>query len=301
MGMGHSDPPLPRATVELYERAGRTLGCEISRVMQYGPVELLQRPLYAHPATFLAGIAVFYDALNSGIIPDFLAGYSLGDFTAVVASGALSLEEGLKILKLRSSIMDQACKHTPGQMSAIKSLNEAAVCSICINAALETNGTCEIAAINSDSDIVISGTREAVNNAAEHAGKAGAMVTEIAVPGPFHSSLMKGAEREFAEIIGTVRFKDPQFAIICDSSKNGVINSREGLKDFLTAQISRSIDWKRKTSVLREMGVSVLCEMGSSLRLARITSGEIPGSAFYEIESHRDLAALAAGAAIRER
>ncbi|MFH1618484.1 MAG: ACP S-malonyltransferase [bacterium] len=292
VGMGFKDLPLPAATAELYKRADEILGCKISDIMQYGPIEQLRSTVNSQTATFLASIAAFYDTTGSGIFPDVLVGRSQGDFTAIVASGALPFEEGLGIIRQRGAIFERACNRNPGRMAVILGLPEKTVRLICADATVEKNGVCKIAGINTDFNIVISGTIDAVNDAVDKAGKNGASIMDIAVPGPFHTPLMKEAELEYAEIFNKVIFRPPGFPIIYDFLEKGIIDSCAGLKDFSVAQITRAVNWKRKTEIMRDMGVLIFCELGPSQGMARIASGKIPGSSFYEIEAHSDVVAL---------
>jgi [acyl-carrier-protein] S-malonyltransferase len=298
LGMGHSEAKLPDASVLLYSKAEKILGYDLAGLMRHGPLAQLRRTIHSQPAVYLASLAPFYDLAALGVFPDALAGRSLGDFTAVVASGALSFEEGLAIIKLRAEIFERACRRNPGRMAVLLGLPEEIMRHICAEAINDTRGVCEIAGINTDRNFVVSGTFDAVNAAERKAKESGAHVMDIAMPGAFHSSLMREAELEFSEVLDKVEFLEPCVPIVDERSEGGFVGGRDGLRKFLTAQISTGVNWKQRTEIMRSMGAAVLCELGPSQGMARIASGSIPNSSFYEVESHDDAVVFAGALAV---
>lgn len=297
IGMGHREPDPSPAASRLYALARTVLGYDISVLMRSGPLEKLRRTLHSQPAVFLASLAPFYDLAELGIFPDVLAGRSLGDFTAVVASGALPFEEGLAVISRRAEIFERSCGRNPGRMAVLLGLSESDTRRLCAEAAGRTRGVCELAGINTDLNFVISGTFDAVNAAEAEAKRRGAHVMDIAMPGAFHSSLMREAELEFAEVLDKVEFSAPRVPIVNERSESGFVRGREGLKEFLTGQISTGVNWKRRAGILRSSGAAAICELGPSQGMARIASGMIPGSSSYEIETHAEAAAFSAAMA----
>ncbi|OGR41453.1 MAG: hypothetical protein A2X35_10620 [Elusimicrobia bacterium GWA2_61_42] len=296
LGMGHREPPLAPAAARLYAAAEKILGYDISALMKAGPLEELRRTRNSQPAVFLASLAAFYDLAALGVAPEILAGRSLGDLTAVVASGALSFEEGLALIKRRGEIFERACARHPGRMAVLLGLPEESARGICAQAAA-SGGVCEIAGVNTDSNFVISGTAAAVGAAERAARGSGAHVMDIAMPGPFHSSLMREAGLEFGELLDKTGFSEPRLPIVNERSPSGFVGGCAELREFLTAQIHTGVNWKQRTAIMQAAGVGVICELGPSQGMARIASGLIPGSSFYEVETHAEAAAFAASLA----
>jgi [acyl-carrier-protein] S-malonyltransferase len=293
VGMGFREPKLTAAAKELYSRAEKILGYEIPGLMRSGPLDQLRRTCNSQPAVFLSSLAVFYDLAALGTTPDFLAGRSLGDLTAIVASGALSFEEGLSVIKRRGEIFERACELHPGRMAVLLGASEERVRRICAEAAAETRGVCELAGVNTDSNFVVSGTFDAVNAAERKAKAGGAHTMDIAMPGAFHSSLMRDAGREFSEVLRGVEFRNPGIPIVDERSESGFVAGRAAVKEFLTAQISTGVNWKQRIGILRASGAAVICELGLSQGMARIASGMIPNSSYHEIETHGEAVAFA--------
>ncbi|MCM2268413.1 MAG: ACP S-malonyltransferase [Elusimicrobiales bacterium] len=296
VGMGRSEPWQNPAVERLYSYAGELLGYDIKALMLAGPLERLRQTSCAQPAVFLASLSVFLELEYLGAAADLVAGRSLGDLTAVVAAGGLSPEEGLRLIKTRGEIFERACAASPGRMSVLLGLPEDTVRRICAQAACDSGEVCAVAGVNTAENFVISGGAAALAAADRAARAAGGHVMEIHMPGAFHSPLMRGAELEFSEVLAKADFREPRLPVADDRSPGGFVAGRAGLRKFLTAQISTGVDWRRRSEILRGAGVCVLCELGPSQGMARIASGAIPGSSYYEISS-----SSAARAFFRER
>jgi len=294
LGMGGLAPGLSPAAEKLYALGEKIFGRDLRALMTAGPLEELRRTVNAQPAVFLAALVPFFDLAELGARPQLAAGRSLGDFTAVTAAGALPLETALAVVRRRSEIFERACAAAPGRMSVLLGLAEAEVRRLCDGAAAEAGGTCVVAGVNTDSNFVISGTHAAVAAAERGARALGAHIMDIAMPGAFHSPLMKQAEEEFGDYLEGVSFGEPAFPVVDDRSPSGFVSGGAGIRAFLTAQISTAVDWRRRAAILRSAGTSVICELGPSQGMARITASSIPGCAWREIADRAQAAQFAA-------
>lgn len=296
IGMGGLAAGLSPEVKELYALAGKIFGRDLTGLMAGGPLDELRRTLNAQPAVFLAALAPFLDLAELGVRPAVAAGRSLGDFTALAAAGALPLEAALEAVKRRSEIFERAIARNPGRMSVFLGITEEQACSTCAEAAAEAGGTCVVAGVNTDSNFVVSGTHEAVAAAESAARKLGAHIMDISMPGPFHSPLMAEAQQEFGEYLEGVEFGEPQFPVVDDRSPSGFVSGAAGIRKFLASQISTAVDWRRRAAILRSAGVTVICELGPSQGMARITAASIPGCAWREVADRLQAADFAAAA-----
>jgi [acyl-carrier-protein] S-malonyltransferase len=296
LGMGGLAPGLTPAVKALYALGEKIFGRDLTGLMAGGPLEELRRTLNAQPAVFLAALAPFFDLAELGVRPAVAAGRSLGDFTAVTAAGALTVEAALEVVKRRSEIFERAIARNPGRMSVFLGITEDQARRACSEAAAEAGGTCVVAGVNTDSNFVVSGTHAAVAAAERAARKLGAHIMDIAMPGPFHSPLMKEAEQEFGEYLEGVKFGEPAFPVVDDRSPSGFVQGASGIRAFLISQISTAVDWRLRAGILRTAGVSVICELGPSQGMARITAASIPGCAWREVADRPQAADFAAAA-----
>ena len=190
---------------ELFETANRTLGFSITDVMFEGSAEDLKQTKVTQPAIFLHSV-ILSKVLGESFQPDMVAGHSLGEFSALVANGTLSFEDGLKLVSQRAMAMQKACELEPSTMAAVLGLEDAVVESVCE----ETPGIVVPANYNCPGQLVISGEVEAVNLACEKLKEAGARrALVLPVGGAFHSPLMEPAREELAAAIEQTVFSDP--------------------------------------------------------------------------------------------
>ena len=182
---------------ELFERANEILGFRITDIMFAGTDEELKQTRVTQPAIFLHSV-ILAKSLGAAFVPDMAAGHSLGEFSALVATGALSFEEGLKLVSKRALAMQRACEINPSTMAAVLALPDETVERICA----ETEGVVVPANYNCPGQLVISGSNESVERACEALKAAGAKrAMKLAVGGAFHSPLMEPAREELSRAI----------------------------------------------------------------------------------------------------
>ena len=244
---------------EMLERANDILGFRITDIMFDGTADDLKQTKVTQPAIFLHSV-VLAKCLPD-FKPDMVAGHSLGEFSALVAAGAMDFEEGVKLVSIRAKAMQKACEKQPGTMAAIIALPTETVESICA----ETEGIVVAANYNCSGQIVISGEKEAVEAACEKMKEAGAKrALVLPVGGAFHSPLMEPARAELAEGIEKAAFKTP----ICPVYQN--VTARPStdpveIKANLLAQLTSPVRWTQSVENMIADGASSFTELGKLL------------------------------------
>ena len=251
---------------EMLERANDILGFRITDIMFDGTADDLKQTKVTQPAIFLHSV-VLAKCLPD-FKPDMVAGHSLGEFSALVAAGAMDFEEGLKLVSIRAKAMQKACEKQPGTMAAIIALPTETVESICA----ETEGIVVAANYNCNGQIVISGEKEAVEAACEKMKEAGAKrALVLPVGGAFHSPLMEPARAELAEGIEKAVFKTP----ICPVYQN--VTARPStdpveIKANLLAQLTSPVRWTQSVENMIADGASSFTELGPGKVLQGLVS-----------------------------
>ena len=240
---------------ELFERADEILGFRITDTMFGGTAEELKQTAVTQPAVFLHSV-VLAKALD--IRPDATAGHSLGEFSALVAAGALSFEDGLRLVAKRAEAMQKACEAHPGTMAAIIGLDDETIEKICAG----IDGTVVPANYNCPGQLVISGSVEAVDAACEQLKAAGARrALVLPVGGAFHSPLMEPARKELEQAIAEAPFHTPQCPIYQNVDALPHTEPEE-IKRNLIAQLTAPVRW---TYIVRNMiadGFTDFTELG---------------------------------------
>lgn len=268
VGMGadlrESDPDL---YAKYLARADEISGLPIQQYSLEGPAESLTQTNVAQPALFAHSLAVAEAATNAGIKPDFVAGHSLGEYTAAVASGALSFEDGMRLVSLRGKLMAEAQSERPGTMAAIIGLPIDQLTDICRQAS--EAGTVAPANLNTPSQIVVSGEVAGVERAMELSQEAGAeKVVRLQVGAAFHSELMKPAQASMAEAMEDVAWNEPQIPMAANAT-GGLVTTADDIHQALIAQIASPVRWVECAQALDNAGCTTYLELGSG----RVLSG----------------------------
>lgn len=266
VGMGSELYRNSPAARKVFETVDKVLGFSLSTIILEGPQEVLDRTVNAQPAIMTVSIACLEAAkerLSSLPSPTFVAGHSLGEYTALAATGVLDLPEAVRLVRRRGELMQQASDRYPGGMAAILGLDEFTLEEVC-----EETGA-KIANINSDDQIVISGDRLALARAMDLATARGARKTvALSVSGAFHSTLMWPAVEGLSEAIDKLDFSTPQVPIIGNVQAEP-IKTAEAVKRELLSQLSHCIQWKRSVEYMTDSGVHDFVEFGPG----RVLSG----------------------------
>ena len=255
VGMGKDLYDNVSAAKKLFEQANEILGFRITDIMFAGTDEELKQTQVTQPAVFLHSVVM---AQALGVQPDAVAGHSLGEFSALVVAGALSFEDGLKLVSKRAQAMQAACEAQPGTMAAVLGLEDAAVEALCAS----TEGVVVAANYNCPGQLVISGAIEAVEAACEKAKAAGARrARRLPVGGAFHSPLMEPARKELEQAIAEAPFRTPMCPIYQNVDAKPYTDPA-ALRTPLIAQLTAPVRW---TYIVRNMladGVTEFTELG---------------------------------------
>lgn len=242
---------------DLMDSANHILGFDILAVMFSGTDEDLKKTEVTQPAIFIYSVAAL-KALNNGSTPSMVAGHSLGEFSALVANGVLSFEDGLKLVSTRAKAMQEACDANPSSMAAILGLADAVVEKICE----DTPGIVVPANYNCPGQLVISGETAAVAMACEKMKEAGAKrALLLPVNGAFHSPLMQPAQEKLAEAINNTKFYKPTMDIYQNITTTAVENPEE-IKLNLIAQLTGPVKWTQSVQNMIKKGATSFVEVG---------------------------------------
>ena len=244
---------------EVFEEADDALGIPLSRLCFEGPEEELAQTVNAQPAILTASIACLKAAASvaGGLIcPAFMAGHSLGEYTALVAAQVLDFKEAVRLTRQRGRLMQEAGERVPGGMAAIIGLDDLSVEEIC----QETGA--QVCNLNSPTQIVIGGSRETLVRAMDLARAMGARhITPLKVSGAFHSSLMQPAADGMAQAVSQLDFRDPIVPIVVNSTAQPVTTAAE-IKQELLQQLSSCVQWQKSVEYMVGAGVSTFVEIG---------------------------------------
>lgn len=275
-GMGKDLYETNETAKALFEKANKILGFRITDIMFAGTDEELKQTRVTQPAVFLHSV-ISAICLGDDFQPDMVGGHSLGEFSALVAAGALSFEDGLRLVHARALAMQKACEVAPGTMAAIIALPDDTIESICSEVTAEGNGVVVPANYNCPGQLVISGNVEAVNAACDKLKAAGAKrALVLPVGGAFHSPLMQPAAEELQKAIEEVEFKTPRCPIYQNVDAQAHTDAAE-IKQNLMAQLTASVKWTQEVNNMIEAGATDFTECGPGKALqgmiAKIAKG----------------------------
>jgi [acyl-carrier-protein] S-malonyltransferase len=253
---------------ELYDRADDILGFRLSKICFEGPEDELQQTRNTQPAIAVTSLVLLKVATE--LVPEllqkpaFVAGHSLGEYSALVAAGALSFDSAVRLLRARGELMQAAGEKNPGTMAAVLGLDIAD----CEDACREAGA--EVCNINAPGQIVIGGRREAVVRALDYAKARGAVkVIPLSVSGAFHSSLMRPAADGMVQHIATAAFADPLVPVVANCTARPVWDEM-GLRHELVDQVCSPVRWSSTVEFLGAQGVETFIEFGPGRVLTAI-------------------------------
>ncbi|MBQ7458352.1 MAG: ACP S-malonyltransferase [Bacteroidales bacterium] len=277
-GMGKELYQSNKHAKALFKRANQILGFDITKVMFSGSAEDLKATAVTQPAVFLH--SVITATCMEGFNPEMTAGHSLGEFSALVAAGALEFEPALRLVAIRAEAMQQACDANPGTMAAILGLDFQTIEDICE----KTEGVVVPANYNSPGQLVISGEMDAVQRACEAMKEAGAKrALVLPVGGAFHSPLMEPAAKRLAEAIGRTYFHEP-FCPVYQNVDAQPTMDPEKIRENLLKQLTSPVRWAQTVQNMIADGATSFTEVGPGTVLAGLIKKTAPESA-VDIES----------------
>ena len=259
-GMGKDLYETNQTAKELFDKANDILGFDITKIMFEGTAEELKQTKVTQPAVFLHSV-ISAICMGDAFQPDMVGGHSLGEFSALVAAGALSFEDGLKLVSKRAMAMQKACEAAPSTMAAIIGLADEQIEEVCKQISKEGNIVVP-ANYNNPGQLVISGNIEAVNEACEALKAAGAKrALPLPVGGAFHSPLMQPAKDELQAAIEQTEFKTPKCPVYQNVDAKAHTNPEE-IKQNLIAQLTAPVRWTYEVQAMIAAGATDFTECG---------------------------------------
>ena len=277
----------------VFQEADAAIGFSLSNLCFNGPEEELRRTINTQPAILTVSYACLRAAEELGVLPPmdqlaFVAGHSLGEYTALAASQSLTFAEALLLVKERGRLMDEAGNLRPGTMAAVLGMDEGPLQEVCQETGVE------MANINSPGQIVISGDKDAIGKAMELATARGARrVVALEVSAAFHSQLMAPASDGIAKAVANVVFRDTKVPIVANSTAQPVATSAE-IKDELLRQLCAPVRWQGSVEYMLAHGVTEFIEIGPGRVLTGLVkriNGDVKTVNLSDVPSLRELQA----------
>lgn len=285
IGMGSDLISKYELVKRIYTEANEILGFDILKICQNGPEETLIDTKIAQPAVFLHSYASFSVLTKVyGISPKLAAGHSLGEVTALICAGVTDFEDGLNIVKSRGEIMANYGGENKGGMLAILGLDIKIVEDICKELS-QKNINIELANINTDKEIIVSGTLEALKLAEENIQAKGGKPIPLKVSAPFHSSYMKEAAELFEEELTKYTFRYPNFPVVSSYDAH-IIKGNSVIMDVLKRQIPNAVNWKSVLDFLQDYKVSSIIEAGPGNILSKMVNRYVPEITTWNIDNN---------------
>jgi [acyl-carrier-protein] S-malonyltransferase len=261
VGMGKELAEQYPEVMEFFTKADETLKDHLSQLIFEGPQQELTQTVNAQPALLATSIAVLNFFQKSGIKADFVAGHSLGEYTALVAAGAITFEEGVYVVRKRGEFMEKAVPNGEGTMAAVLGLDRVNLSEV-TKTVDESGFPVSLANLNCPGQIVISGSRKGVEIAGEKAKEAGAKrIIPLEVSGPFHSSLMKPASTELRTVLDGIGMKDAEIPVVANVTAEPITLASE-IKEKLIEQLYSPVLWEDSVQKMIDLGVDAFIEIG---------------------------------------
>jgi [acyl-carrier-protein] S-malonyltransferase len=279
----------------VFQRADAALGFPLSELCFHGPEGILRQTVNAQPAIMAVSLACLEAAREAGLLkrePAFVAGHSLGEYTALVAAGALDLEDGLRLVRERGRLMQMAGQERPGTMAAVLGLDEETAAALC----RETGA--QVCNLNAPGQIVIGGTAAAVEAALKLARERGARrAIPLNVSGAFHTDLMTPTVKGMARALEGVTLRDPQIPVLANGSARPLTSARD-VRDELLYQLDHPVQWQRSVEHMANAGVNTFVELGPGQVLTGLVGRTVPGVRLVNIDGVAAIEAARSGAKV---
>jgi [acyl-carrier-protein] S-malonyltransferase len=277
----------PELRERYYRPADQLLDVPISRYCWEGPAQDLKYMPITQPAVLLTSLATLHVLRANGVVPDVVAGHSLGEYSALVCAGVLEWTDALRLVRLRGELMAGVNDRVSGTMVAIVGLAVRDIEEMCAKAAADTGQVVEIANYNEPRQVVISGQTTGVQRLMELVSAAGAdRVVTLEIGGPAHSSLMGEIEDEFASALARVRFADPMVSLYSGVTADRVLTG-EAARDCLRRQLTERVHWIDVVERMADAGVTRFVEVGPGKVLSGLCHRirpDIPASRTNDVE-----------------
>jgi len=261
VGMGKDFYEDDQSVQAIFQEADKTLGFSLTDLILNGPQEELTLTANTQPALLTVSFALYQAVVKAGITPDYTAGHSLGEYSALTASGAMTFKEAVHTVRKRGEYMEEAVPNGIGTMSAVLGMDKSQLEELTADITREGN-TVQLANINCPGQIVISGTTEGVRLAAVKAKENGAKrAISLNVSGPFHSILMEPAAAKLADTLSSIEVKQAAIPVISNVTAQPVTQPEE-IKEKLIEQLISPVRWEESVRTLLDLGVDTFIEIG---------------------------------------
>jgi [acyl-carrier-protein] S-malonyltransferase len=284
VGMGKDAYDANEAARRRFEEADAALGEKLTDLIFGGPDEQLKQTVNTQPALLATSIAYLEAFRAAGLAPDYVAGHSLGEYSALVAAGVLDFADAIRTVRARGRYMEDAVPGGRGAMAAVLGAGREELAQLCAAVTAEV-GLVELANVNCPGQIVVSGTKEGVQAVAERGKTIGAKrVIPLEVSGPFHSSLMKPAADRLAETLRSLAMRDAQVPVVANVTARPVTDA-ETIRRLLVEQVVSPVLWEDTVAWLVNEGVDTFVEIGSGTVLAGLIKKTDKSAKVYSINS----------------
>lgn len=295
VGMGRDAYERFEAARRALDRADEALGFPLTRLIFEGPEAELRQTANTQPALLAVSVALLEACRGAGgLKPDYVAGHSLGEYSALVSAGVLAYDDALRLVRVRGQLMEEAVPGGQGAMAAVLGAGRDELAALCRDVSA-TAGLVELANVNCPGQIVVSGTAAGVEAVALRGKEAGAKrVVPLDVSGPFHSSLMRPAAERLAEELARVRFRDAEVPVIANVNARPVVSGEE-IRELLVRQVVSPVLWEDSVRYLIGQGVDTFVEIGSGTVLAGLIRKIDKSARVLSVNSADAVAELTAG------
>jgi [acyl-carrier-protein] S-malonyltransferase len=293
VGMGRDLAAQYPVAKQTFEEADSILGFPLSRLMGEGAAEELNDTLNTQPALFVHSIAAHrvFSTLHPGVAPDSLVGHSLGELSALAAAGAFSFADGLRLVRRRAELMKRAGELAPGGMAAILNLDIPTLDKVCAEASTPDE-TVQVANDNCPGQVVISGSKSAVERAMAAAKSAGAKrALPLAVSIAAHSKLMASIQDEWNEAVAAANFLPMQIPVVGNVHAQPLADESAARADII-AQMQSRVRWTESVQYLVSRGINTFVEVGTGAVLGGLVKRVADGLTIFPLGNPQDFAAL---------
>jgi len=271
-----------------FDEADHALGFSVSKLCFHGTEDELKLTANTQPAILTCSVAVYRVLSEKGLEPDFVAGHSLGEYSALVAAGSLKLADAVQLVRKRGTYMQEAVPHGVGAMAAIMGLSHAVVADVCKRAA--EGEVCAPANLNSPDQTVISGHASAVKRAVELASQAGAKrAVMLPVSAPFHSALMFPMQQKLEQDLRAAEFAGLRVPLVTNVDADTITTGHEA-REALIRQVSMPVRWEESVRLLIDEGVNTFVEVGPGRVLTGLLRQIERSVAALNVEDEKSLA-----------
>jgi [acyl-carrier-protein] S-malonyltransferase len=291
--MGHDVYASVPEARRVFEASDETLGFKLTDLIFHGPEEQLKQTYNTQPALLATSIALYEAFKTAGVAPDYVAGHSLGEYSALVVAGVMDFADAVRTVRARGQFMEEAVPGGRGAMAAVLGADRERLAALCESVSREV-GVVEMANVNCPGQIVVSGTREGVQAVAERSREAGAKrVVPLEVSGPFHSSLMQPAAERLADVLAAVPMRSASVPIVANVTARPVQDA-EDIRRLLVKQVVSPVLWEDSVVWMIGQGVDTFIEIGSGTVLAGLIKKVDKQARVFSINSAEAIRSFAA-------